>query len=159
MTAQPRPSLTETEYLERERANTIKHEYHAGEVFAMAGGSEAHNLIASNVNASIYAQIRGRGCRIYPGDMRIKIVNTGLYTYPDLTIVCGTPEFTHMTKRDTLLNPTIIIEILSPSTERYETTLDANPRPQPGDHPRPGDTPDRGAVAQPDRNARALLGA
>lgn len=120
MTAQPRPYLTETEYLEREQTSPIKHEYYAGEVFAMAGGSEAHNLIASNVNASIYAQIRGRGCRIYPSDMRIKIVNTGLYTYPDLTIVCGTPDFVNTKKRDTLLNPTIIIEILSSSTERYD---------------------------------------
>ena len=120
MTAQPRPYLTETEYLDRERVSTSKHEYYAGEIFAMSGASEAHNLIASNVNASIYAQIRGRGCRIYPSDMRIKIVKTGLYTYPDITIVCGTPTFTDVTKRDTLLNPTIIIEILSPSTERYD---------------------------------------
>lgn len=120
MTAQPRLYLTETEYLERERVSTIKHEYYAGEMFAMSGASEAHNLIASNVNASVYAQIRGRGCRIYPSDMRIKIAKTGLYTYPDLTIVCGTPEFADVTKRDTLLNPTIIVEILSPSTERYD---------------------------------------
>jgi Uma2 family endonuclease len=120
MTAQPRPYLTETDYLERERVSTMKHEYYAGEVFAMSGASEAHNLIASNVNASLYAQIRGRGCRIYPSDMRIKIIKTGLYTYPDITIICGQPEFTDMTKRDTLLNPTVIIEILSPSTERYD---------------------------------------
>lgn len=120
MTAKPQSYLTETEYLERERVSTIKHEYYAGELFAMSGAGEAHNLIASNVNASIYAQIRGRGCRIYPSDMRIRVVKTGLYTYPDMTIVCGTPEFADMTKRDTLLNPTIIIEILSPSTERYD---------------------------------------
>lgn len=120
MTAQPRPYLTEIEYLERERVSMIKHEYYAGEIFAMSGASEAHNLIASNVNASIYAQIRGQGCRIYPSDMRIRIAKTGLYTYPDMTIVCGMPEFTDMTKRDTLLNPTLILEILSPSTERYD---------------------------------------
>lgn len=120
MTVQPRLYLTETEYLERERVSTIKHEYYAGEIFAMPGASEAHNLIASSVNVIIYTQIRGRGCRIYPGDMRLKIVKTGLYTYPDLTIVYGTPEFTDMMKRDTLLNPTIIVEILSPSTERYD---------------------------------------
>ena len=120
MTAKPRPYLTEINYLKRERVSTIKHEYYAGEIFAMSGASEAHNLIASNVNAIIYAQIRGRGCRIYPSDMRIRIVKTGLYTYPDMTIVCGMPEFTDMTKRDTLLNPTLIIEILSPSTERYD---------------------------------------
>jgi Uma2 family endonuclease len=74
MTAQPRPYLTETEYLERERESIAKHEYYAGEVFAMSGASEAHNLIASNVNASLYNQLRGRGYRIYPSDMRIKVV-------------------------------------------------------------------------------------
>lgn len=120
MTAQPRPYLTETEYLERERVSIIKHEYYAGEIFAMSGASESHNLIASNINASLYNQTRGRGCRIYPSDMRIKVVRTGLYTYPDITIVCGKPEFVDVTKRDTLVNPTIIIEILSPSTERYD---------------------------------------
>lgn len=120
MTAQPRQNLTETEYLERERVSAIKHKYYAGEIFAMSEASEAHNLIASNVNASLYAQLRGRGCRIYPSDMRIKVVQTGLYTYPDISIVCGKSEFTDMARRDTLINPTIIIEILSPPTERYD---------------------------------------
>ncbi len=120
MTAQPKPQITEAEYLERERVSPGKHEYYAGQIFALAGASEAHNLIASNVHASLYAQLRGRGCRIYPSDMRIKVLKTGLYTYPDLSIVCGKPEFTHMAKRDTLINPTLIIEILSPSTERYD---------------------------------------
>ncbi|MEI6778051.1 MAG: Uma2 family endonuclease [Chloroflexales bacterium] len=120
MTAQPTLYLTETEYLERERVSIIKHEYYAGEVFAMSGASESHNLIASNVNASLYTQLRGRGCRIYPSDMRVKVMKTGLFTYPDITIVCAKPEFTDVTKRDTLINPTVIIEILSPSTERYD---------------------------------------
>lgn len=120
MTAQPQPALTEREYLELERVSTVKHEYYAGTIFAMSGASEQHNLIASNVNALIYLQLRGRGCRIYPSDMRIKVLQTGLNTYPDLTIVCGPPEFTEPTKRDTLINPMVIIEILSPSTERYD---------------------------------------
>ncbi|WP_245863671.1 Uma2 family endonuclease [Candidatus Viridilinea mediisalina] len=120
MNAQPRPYLSEAAYLERERVSTIKHEYYAGELFAMSGASEAHNLIASNVHASLYNQIRGRGCRIYPSDMRVKVAKTGLYTYPDLTLVCGQPKFADQVKRDTLLNPTVIIEILSPSTERYD---------------------------------------
>ncbi|WP_129633776.1 Uma2 family endonuclease [Candidatus Oscillochloris fontis] len=123
MTAQSTAYLSENEYLEREHISTIKHEYYAGEIFAMSGASEAHNLIASNVNASIYAQTRGRGCRIYPSDMRIKVIKTGLYTYPDITVVCGQPEFAEAKKRDTLLNPTVIIEILSPSTERYDRGL------------------------------------
>ncbi|PDW04161.1 Uma2 family endonuclease [Candidatus Viridilinea mediisalina] len=120
MTAQPKTYLTEAEYLEREQESVIKHEYYAGEIFAMSGASEAHNLIASNITAILHNQIRGRGCRIYPSDMRIKVEKTGLYTYPDITVVCGTSEFTDMMKRDTLINPTVIIEILSPSTERYD---------------------------------------
>lgn len=120
MTAQPKSYMSETAYLECERESSIKHEYYAGEIFAMSGASEQHNVIASNVNASLYTQLRGRGCRIYPSDMRIKIPQTGLYTYPDITIMCGKPAFTDAVKRDTLVNPTIIIEILSPSTERYD---------------------------------------
>lgn len=120
MTAQPKSYTTEAEYVERERISTEKHEYYDGEIFAMSGASESHNLIASNVNATLYTQLRGRGCRIYPSDMRIKVMRTGLNTYPDITLVCGKPEFTDMAKRDTLVNPTVIIEILSPSTERYD---------------------------------------
>jgi Uma2 family endonuclease len=120
MTAQPKHYITETEYLERERVSVVKHEYFAGEIFAMSGASEQHNVIASNVNASLYIQLRGRGCRIYPSDMRVKVLQTDLYTYPDITIVCGKSEFTDNLKRDTLINPVVIIEILSPSTERYD---------------------------------------
>lgn len=123
MSAQPKPYTSEAEYLERERASTTKHEYLAGEVFAMIGACEAHNLIASTVNAILYRQLRGRSCRIYPSDIRLKILETGLNTYPDLTIVCGPPQFTDLTKRDTLINPTVVIEILSPSTERYDRGL------------------------------------
>ena len=120
MTAQPKPYITEAEYLELERAGTSKHEYFAGDIFAMTGASEQHNLIASNVVATLHRQLRGRSCRIYPSDMRLKIAQTGLNTYPDITIVCGSPQFTDPAKRDTLLNPIVIIEILSPSTERYD---------------------------------------
>jgi Uma2 family endonuclease len=123
MSAQPKLYITEEEYLARERASTSKHEYFAGEIFAMTGASEAHNLIASNVTASLHRQLRGRSCRIYPSDMRLKVLETGLNTYPDLTIVCGSAQFTDPIKRDTLINPTVIIEILSPSTERYDRGL------------------------------------
>jgi Uma2 family endonuclease len=123
MTAQPKPYMTEAEYLDLERVSLSKHEYFAGNVFAMTGASEQHNLIASNVTAALHHQLRGRSCRIYPSDMRIKVVQTGLNTYPDLTIICGPPQFTDPIKRDTLINPTVIIEILSPSTERYDRGL------------------------------------
>jgi Uma2 family endonuclease len=123
MSAQRKPYITEADYLQRERTSTTKHEYFAGEIFAMTGASESHNLIASNVTAAFHRQLRGRPCRIYPSDMRLKVVETGLNTYPDLTIVCGLPEFSDPIKRDTLINPTAIIEILSPSTERYDRGL------------------------------------
>ena len=86
----------------------------------MAGASEQHNLIAMNIAAQLHMQLRGGGCRTYPSDMRVKVMKTGLNTYPDFTIVCGQSLFTSMSKRDTLINPTVIIEILSPSTERYD---------------------------------------
>ncbi|HJZ50049.1 MAG TPA: Uma2 family endonuclease [Roseiflexaceae bacterium] len=123
MIAQPKPYISESEYLELERGSASKHEYFAGEIFAMTGASEQHNLIASNVMAMLHGQLRGRSCRIYPSDMRLKVVQTGLNTYPGITVVCGPPEFTDPTKRDTLINPTIVIEILSPSTERYDRGL------------------------------------
>jgi Uma2 family endonuclease len=123
MTAQTKPYITEAEYLEFERMSASKHEYFAGDIFAMTGASEQHNLIASNVTASLHRQLRGQSCRIYPSDMRIKVLQTGLNTYPDITIVCGSPQFTDSTKRDTLINPTVIVEILSPSTERYDRGL------------------------------------
>jgi Uma2 family endonuclease len=120
MTAQRKPYLSEEAYLAHEQLSPIKHEYYAGGVYAMAGASEAHNLIAMNVAASLHRQLRGQSCRTYPSDMRLKILQTGLYTYPDFTIVCGPTQFAHVEKRDTLINPIVIIEILSPSTEPYD---------------------------------------
>ena len=122
MVAQHDRLLTPEEYLAFERANAVKHEYVAGEIFAMTGAKEAHNLIAMNVGAWIRPQLRGRGCRIYPSDMRVKVAALGLYTYPDLTVVCGTPQFEDQ-RRDTLLNPLLLIEVLSSSTERYDREM------------------------------------
>lgn len=117
MTAQRPHSVAE--YLALERAGTSKHEYYHGEIFARAGSSEAHNSIVSNIIIALGSQLRTRPCRVYPSDLRLKIPKTGLYTYPDVSIVCGTPLFDDA-ERDTLLNPNIIIEVLSPSTERYD---------------------------------------
>lgn len=119
MSAQPKQYVTSEEYLEFERSTNEKHEYFAGAIYAMAGGSARHNRIAGSAYAALYAQLRQRNCNVYPSDMRVKSVQTGLYTYPDITIICGNEQYEDI-KEDTLLNPTIIIEVLSPSTEKYD---------------------------------------
>ncbi|MCU0490062.1 MAG: Uma2 family endonuclease [Chloroflexaceae bacterium] len=119
MTAQPQSYTTEAEYLAFERASSTRHEYYNGRVYAMAGATEAHNLIAGNVIAALHGQLRAKPCRVYPSDMRVKVRKTGLNTYPDVIIVCGQPEFVDDTG-DTITNPIVIVEILSPSTERYD---------------------------------------
>lgn len=119
MTAQPKRYITEQEYIEVERESVIKHEYYDGEVYAMTGASRIHNLIAGNTLASLHGQLRRKPCQVFPSDMRVKIQQTGLHTYPDLVIICGEPRFTD-DALDTLLNPLVLIEILSPSTERYD---------------------------------------
>jgi Uma2 family endonuclease len=110
---------TPEEYLEIERTSEEKHEYYAGEIFAMSGASENHNLIVGNLIAAFHSQLRQKPCKTYPSDMRVKTRLSGLYTYPDVTVVCGTPEFED-NNFDTLLNPMVIIEVLSPSTEAYD---------------------------------------
>ena len=121
MSALPQPTelMTETEYLTYERASSFRHEYHNGEVVAMAGASANHNLINSSINATLYAQLRGRGCKVYANDMRIQIASQNRYLYPDLSIVCGQAQFLD-DEFDTLINPTVIFEILSASTEQYD---------------------------------------
>ena len=119
MLVQPTAKMTPEEYLERERQAETKSEYFAGEVFAMAGAGEAHNLIVTNVIIALGTQLRKRPCKVYPSDMRVLVSPTGLYTYPDVVVVCGEPRFLDE-KRDTLLNPTLLVEILSESTEAYD---------------------------------------
>jgi Uma2 family endonuclease len=119
MTAQPQQFISEEEYLVFERASTTKHEYFQGRIYAMTGAKAAHNLIAGNILAALHRQLRQKPCQVYPSDMRVKVQQTGLNTYPDVVVVCGQPQFTD-TVTDTLLNPIVIIEILSPSTERYD---------------------------------------
>jgi Uma2 family endonuclease len=118
MSSQPKTSLTAEEYLAIERKAPYKSEYHDGVMHAVAGAREAHNLIAGNVLAELRDAIRTRACRTYPSDMRVR-TGAGLYAYPDVTLVCGTPEFLDE-RRDTLLNPNLIMEVLSPSTEGYD---------------------------------------
>lgn len=113
MSAQPHEYWTEAEYLALERESDIRHEYLDGQIIAMSGASRAHNLITSSAHVLLYTQLQG--CELYQSDMRVKIHRA--YTYPDLVVVCGEPRFTD---GDTLLNPTLIIETLSPSTEMYD---------------------------------------
>ena len=119
MAAQPRTGITVEEYLAFERDSEEKHEYRNGEVVAMAGASYAHNAIVGNAFASLRAQLRGGTCRVNFSDLRVHIPASRLFTYPDLTVVCGPPRFSD-DRQDTLLNPQIIIEVLSPSTEGYD---------------------------------------
>jgi Uma2 family endonuclease len=119
MPAEPKSYLTPEEYLALERKAERKSEYFDGEMFATSGASREHNLIVTNIIREISQQLKERPCEVYPSDMRVKIPATGLYTYPDVVVVCGEPKFEddHL---DTLLNPTLIIEVLFESTEAYD---------------------------------------
>ena len=114
-----RSYLTPDEYLAMEREAATKSEYLNGEVFAMSGASEAHNLIVANLVSILITGLRGRPCKTYPSDMRVQVKVTGLYTYPDASVVCGRAEFTDQQK-NTLRNPAVVFEILSPTTENYD---------------------------------------
>jgi Uma2 family endonuclease len=109
--------MTEAEYLAFERKSEIKHEFVDGEVFAMTGASEEHNLICASLIINIGTQLRGKGCEIYAADMRVKIGKK--YVYPDVTVVCGEAQFAD-DEFDNLLNPTVIFEILLDTTESYD---------------------------------------
>src|SRR5438067_753711 len=97
--------LTEAEYLEIERAAEFKSEFFEGEMFAMAGGTPQHSLIATNLAAEFRNRLKGHTCAPYNSDLRIKINATGLYTYPDLSVICGQLQFAEGTN-DTVVNPT-----------------------------------------------------
>lgn len=111
--------LTPEEYLAFERKATTKHEYLNGQIVAMSGASFAHNFLTMNVANQLYNQLIGGACQVAASDMRVKATQTGSYFYPDVVVVCGEPRAEDDTF-DTLLNPTLIVEILSPSTETYD---------------------------------------
>lgn len=107
--------LSPQDYLAQERLSDTKHEYMNGEIFAMTGASFAHNLICMNLGASLHHQVKKRPCHVLPSDQRVQLQDG--YVYPDVTVVCGKPEFFD---KDNLTNPTVIIEVLSPSTADYD---------------------------------------
>ena len=119
MTALQKSFYTPEQYLALERQASYKSEYVNGGIFAMAGASREHNQIAFNIAGELHGQLKNRPCLAYVNDMRVKVNATGLYTYPDVAALCGEPQFEDE-RMDTLLNPSVIIEILSPSTEAYD---------------------------------------
>jgi Uma2 family endonuclease len=119
MSLQPKTYLTSEQYLAIERDAEYKSEFYQGEMFAMAGASRQHSLIMINLGRELSTQLKGNPCTTYSSDTRVKVNLTGLYTYPDVTVVCGKAEFDDE-HNDTLTNPTVLIEILSKSTEAYD---------------------------------------
>ena len=117
--AQPQSLLTSEAYLAAERQAASRSEYFNGQVYAMAGASREHVAIVVNLTYLFVGQFKGRPCSTMGSDMRLKVSETGLYTYPDLMALCGEPLFDD-DQRDTLLNPTLIVEVLSDGTERYD---------------------------------------
>jgi Uma2 family endonuclease len=116
--AQKVPRLTPMEYLAIERAAPTKSEFYDGEMFAMAGGTALHSLIGTNVTGEFRNKLRGKHCVPYNADLRIQVQATGLFTYPDLSIICGPLQFADAD--DTVTNPSVLVEVLSPSTEAYD---------------------------------------
>ncbi len=118
MSAVPIPKYSPAEYLALEENCDYRSQYYYGEIFAMAGASRRHNVIAMNISARLHAALRERGCEIYQTDMRVK-VSSDLYTYPEVVIVCGEPQIERL-HGENLLNPLILIEVMSPSTEKFD---------------------------------------
>ena len=121
MASHPKHFYNPDEYIGIERKAAHKSEYYAGEIFAMSGASREHNIIVVNVTTSLNTQLQERDCEVYSSDMRVRTRDKTFYTYPDVAVVCGQPRFDDVSV-DTLLNPTLIVEVLSPSTERYDRT-------------------------------------
>jgi Uma2 family endonuclease len=110
---------TAEEYLTLERSASCKSEFHDGQIYAMTSSNRAHNLVTGNIGAELSQRLKKTSCEAYINDMRVKAAEARSYHYPDIVVACGTPQFedAHV---DTLLNPTLLIEVLSPSTEAYD---------------------------------------
>lgn len=107
------------DYLQLEEAANVKHEYLDGEIFAMAGGTPRHAALAMNVGTALNVQLRGKPCRVYSSDLRVRVQATGLATYPDVSVVCGPLEH-DPEDENTVTNPVVVVEVLSPSTQDYD---------------------------------------
>jgi Uma2 family endonuclease len=121
MSALRKPKLSVAEYLAREKVAAFKSEFFNGATFAMAGASVPHNRINENLSGELHARLKGGPCQSFSRHLRVLVDRTGLFCYPDLVIVCGEPEYA-AEDADTLTNPRVVVEVLSPSTERYDRT-------------------------------------
>ncbi len=119
MASLPKTYITPEEYLALDRQAEVKSEYYAGQIIAFAGASKQHNLIVANVLAGIHRQLVDRPCNVYPSDMRVRVSKTGTYAYPDIVVTCGEEQFADGNS-DILLNPIVLIEVLSESTANYD---------------------------------------
>ena len=111
--------LTPEEYLDWERKSDTKHEYLRGEIIAMSGASREHSLIVTNISGELYIQLKESICEVHTNDMRVRTHPETSYFYPDVVVVCGEPRFED-NAFDTLLNPIVLVEVLSPSTQAYD---------------------------------------
>lgn len=110
---------TYREYLALEAASNVRHEFLDGEIYAMAGGIREHAAICANMVSALVAELRGRGCQVHSSDLRVRVLETGLATYPDVTVVCNHVEL-DPDDRNTITNPAFVVEVLSPSTAAYD---------------------------------------
>lgn len=117
-----RKYYSEEDFLILERMSKIRNEYYRGEIFAMSGASYQHNQIASALIGDIVAHLKGKECNIFGSDLRVHTLLKSFYTYPDAVIICGEPVFVD-NEFDTIINPSVLFEILSPSTEEYDRTV------------------------------------
>jgi Uma2 family endonuclease len=106
-------------YLENESSSNVKHEFLDGEIYAMAGGTVEHAVLAVNVSAALRAQLRDRPCLVASSDLKVRVLATGLSTYPDVTVICG-PVERDAKSREVVLNPTLVVEVTSDSTEEWD---------------------------------------
>ncbi len=112
--------ISPEDYLAMEAVSPVKHEYLNGEIFQMSGASFAHNLVSANTASELHGKLKNTNCAVVQGDMRVLIEATGLFTYPDIAVVCGKPDLKKINGLDNLLNLILIVEVLSPSTEAFD---------------------------------------
>jgi len=119
MTSAPDRRYTYREYLELEASSDLRYEFFDGAVYAMSGGSPDHSRLAANVIGALSRQLAGKPCQAFTSDLRVRVLETGLATHPDVSVICGTIE-RDPEDRNTATNPVMIVEVLSPTTQRYD---------------------------------------
>ncbi len=121
-TPQAKLFVSVEEYLRREREAEERHEYDNGRIYAMAGESPNHSRVCVNVTGEVRARLKGKSCEAFSSNMKVCVIAAGKFYYPDLSVVCGEANY-HDKEKDALLNPKVIIEVLSPSTEKYDRSV------------------------------------